>query len=60
MGHVEESTGRVPLHPHISGLGEPCQRAESTGSSDLGLVLLVGSEVSDAANRIALNLDIRG
>ena len=56
MCHVEKRSGGVPLDPHISRLGKSRQGSQSTGSGDLGLIVLVRCEVGDAAHGIALNL----
>lgn len=58
MCHVEESTGSVPLHTHISGFGKPRQRAQGTRPCNLGLVFFMCSQVGDASYGIALDLNI--
>lgn len=58
MCHVEESACCVPLNSHIPGLGQPRQRTQSAGAGNLGLVLLVGSQIRDTSHSIALDLDI--
>lgn len=58
MCHVEQSSSGVPLHPHVPRLGQSRQWAESTGAGNLGLVLLMGRQVRDAADGIALDFDI--
>jgi hypothetical protein len=60
MCHVEERTGGVALHSHVSRLCEPRQWAEGAGSCDLGFVLFVSSQVRYAADSVALHLDVRG
>lgn len=59
MGHVEKSTGGIPLHTHVSRLSKPCERAESARPGNLGLVVFVGGKVCDTAHCVALHFDIR-
>lgn len=56
--HVQKSTSGVSLNAHVSGLGQPRKWAKSTRPRNLGLILLVGCEVCDAAHCIALDLDV--
>ena len=58
VGHVEKCPRRVSLNAHIFGPGEPGQRTERSRSRDLGLVILVRGEVGDAADGVALHLDV--
>lgn len=60
MCHVEKCTGGVPLHTHVSGLGESGKGAKCPRPSYLGLVLLVRGEVGDAADSITLDFDVGG
>lgn len=58
MCHVQKGTSGIPLNPHVLGLGQPRKRAQSTRPCDLGLVILMRCQVGDAANGIALHLDV--
>jgi hypothetical protein len=59
MRHVEQSTRRISLYPHISRLGEASKRSESAGTGNLGLVLFVRCKIGDASDSVALHLNIR-
>ena len=75
MGHVEESTGSVPLDPHVLGLGQPGERDERARLCNLRLVLIctwsanprgveksqltMSCEIGDASHCITLHLHIR-
>lgn len=59
MCHVEQSAGSISLHSHILRLGQSCQWAQSPGSRNLCLVVLVSSQICDTSNSITLNFDVR-
>ena len=58
MGHVQESASSVPLNTHVLGLCQSCQGSQSTGASNLCLVVFVRGQVCDATDGIALHFDI--
>ncbi len=58
MGHVQQSPSSISLHPHILGLCQSCKRSQCSRPCDLCFIVLVGCQVGDATNRIALNLDV--
>ena len=75
MCHVEQGTSCIALNSHVLGAGESREGHESTRFGDFRLVVVcivieqafkirslghtMCSEISDATNCIALNLDIR-
>lgn len=58
MCHIEKRASGIPLYSHVLGFGQPSEGAQSARPCNLGLVLLVRSEVGDTTNSIALDLDI--
>lgn len=58
MCHVEQRAGGVSLHAHVPGLCQTREGLQGAGACNLGLVVLVRGQVGDAADGIALDLDI--
>lgn len=59
MCHIEQRTGRITLHTHILRLCQADQRTQRSRASNLGLVLLVRSQIGYTADRITLHFHIR-
>ena len=75
MGHVQQGTGCITLHPHVLRACQPSEGYKSTRLCDLGLIIVciivsphprvtnelptMGRKVGDTAYCIALNLNIR-
>lgn len=60
MGHIQQCTCGITLNAHVLGFGKPNQGPQSTGASDFSFVLFMSSQVGNASDRIALNLNILG
>ena len=58
MCHVKKSTCSVSLNTHVIRLGHARQRYESPRLGNLGLIIIMGSEVRNATDRVTLNLDV--
>jgi hypothetical protein len=58
MSHVKQCAGRIALYTHILRLGQADQRTQRSRPSDLGLVLLVGCQVSDTTDGVTLHFNI--
>lgn len=58
MCHVQKGACRIPLHSHVSGLGQACEGAQRTRSRNFCLVVFVRSKIGDATDSIALDLHI--
>ena len=59
MCHVEQRSSGVSLHSHIFRFRQPCQWAQGTGSCNLCFVIFMCCQIGYAANRIALDFDVR-
>lgn len=60
MRHIQQCTRRIPLHAHIPRLlRQPHQRNQRTTPRNRRLIRIVRGKVGDAADSVALHLDIR-
>ena len=60
MRHIQQCTGCISLNSHVLGLGQLGQWTQCSGLGYLRFVILMSSQVCDAANSVTLNFDILG
>jgi hypothetical protein len=59
VGHIQESSGCVSLNTHIIRPRHPCQRNQSAGLGNLGLIFIMSGKICNASDGITLDFNVR-